>query len=160
MQKITRFFNFFRKNKIKTYKDFINSIILPFTSTILFMSFMVRFQNIFLENKLNNVQFFLIVIMIVFIFIWPITKFIIKLIFKLFGKEVFKNKKKSNLRFFYNTILLHLILFKNPLIFLIFIIPIIAKDSYLYISVLEKVNKSIYYIYFKEKIEEDILNEN
>ena len=144
MQKIVSFFEFITRKEIKTYGDVISFLLFPLISLLLFYLFLINFYKKFYIGEINQVQTILIGVIFLFYFLIP------------FLKKVIRKKTISSFIFLYANILINSALLKNPLILLILLIPIIGKDSYLYLSIIENFKKSTTYIFIASKMKEKL----
>ena len=152
MKLLIKIINKFKKKKMETYLDFIQSIIFPLLSIFLFYIF----TNNLIFIEVNRIQSTLISLVFIYFFVWPVIKYIFLKPYYLIKKKKKKIKTHNSFIVFYSTLLLNSLLIQNPIVFLLLITPIIGKDSYLYLSIAELIQKSSYYIFLKSKLEEKV----
>lgn len=136
--KILLFFN------IKKYEDILSYIINPI---LIFISFTIMLSNPNINNA-TNIQLIIIGLLFLFFIIIPIIK------------KIFRYKTISSHKLLYVSIVLNSALINNPIPLLVLLVPIIGKDSSLYLIVFDNIRKSNYYIYIDSFLKKDIVNDN
>lgn len=147
MQRIINTISNLNKKKIKKNKDFFHYLFNPFFILINLISL------VYIINKLDmhlfsNVQVLMVGIILVLFFILPILR-----------RILFKKPLKTHIML-YSSFMIYACLLKDPLILLIMILPIIGKESSLYLKLKDLFKGNIYLLYLKDFLEKEIKYEN
>jgi len=147
VQKIINIISKLNKKKIKKNKDFFDYLLNPFIIVINLVSFVYLINQLDL-NLFSNVQVFMAGIILILFFILPILR-----------RILFKKPLKTHIML-YSSFMIYACLVKNPIILLIMIVPIIGKESSLYLKLKDLFKGNIYLLYLKDFLDKEIKYEN
>lgn len=135
------------KKKIKKNKDFFSLLLNPLLIVLNILYFIYSINKLDL-SVFSNVQVLMAGIILILFFVIPLLRRVIS-----------KKRIKTHIML-YASFMIHACLLKNPIVLLVMIIPIIGKESSLYLKLKDLLKNNIYLLYLKNFLEKEIKYDN